>query len=157
MLIYFMCCGPRAARMQARELMAQAWGRPPVEVFTSLSAEPVAAASLGQVYRGRLVPELGGLEVAVKVQRPRVRDSVALDLYLMRTAAVALQVFPEVITACLFRHMLCCLVSSVLSCSLSLVLSCHVVLCRLSLDAELFSVALLQLCNFALLLGLPAR
>ena len=36
--------------------------------FKSLSAEPVAAASLGQVYRG-VLPD--GREVAVKVQRPR--------------------------------------------------------------------------------------
>ncbi len=54
------------------------------EIFSELSATPVAAASLGQVYRGRL---LTGEEVAVKVQRPNLRPVISLDLYLMRWAA----------------------------------------------------------------------
>lgn len=53
-------------------------------VFSELSPTPVAAASLGQVYRGRL---LTGEEVAVKVQRPNLRPTLTLDLYLMRWAA----------------------------------------------------------------------
>jgi predicted unusual protein kinase regulating ubiquinone biosynthesis (AarF/ABC1/UbiB family) len=58
--------------------------RPISEVFTELSPKPVAAASLGQVYRGRLVT---GEEVAVKVQRPNLRPVITLDLYLMRWMA----------------------------------------------------------------------
>jgi predicted unusual protein kinase regulating ubiquinone biosynthesis (AarF/ABC1/UbiB family) len=54
------------------------------EVFRELSSRPVAAASLGQVYRGRL---LSGEEVAVKVQRPNLRPLLTKDLYLMRWAA----------------------------------------------------------------------
>lgn len=55
-----------------------------------------AAGGAGaQVYRGRLAG-LGGGEVAIKVLRPRVLASVALDLYLMRTAALALQRLPSV-------------------------------------------------------------
>ncbi len=54
------------------------------EVFSELSPKPVAAASLGQVYRGRLY---SGEEVAVKVQRPNLRPVITLDLYLMRWAA----------------------------------------------------------------------
>ncbi|MEA5502270.1 AarF/ABC1/UbiB kinase family protein [Halotia wernerae UHCC 0503] len=54
------------------------------ESFSELSPTPVAAASLGQVYRGRLVT---GEEVAVKVQRPHLRPVITLDLYLMRWAA----------------------------------------------------------------------
>ena len=44
-----------------------------------------------QVYYGVLQPELGGVEVAVKVQRPGVLEAVALDLLLMRSVAVAIQ------------------------------------------------------------------
>ncbi|GAX36879.1 ABC1 kinase family protein [Nodularia sp. NIES-3585] len=58
--------------------------RPISEVYSELSANPVAAASLGQVYRGRL---LTGEEVAVKVQRPNLRPVITLDLYLMRWIA----------------------------------------------------------------------
>ncbi|GAA6620299.1 ABC1 kinase family protein [Scytonema sp. NUACC26] len=54
------------------------------EIFSELSPNPVAAASLGQVYRGRLIT---GEEVAVKVQRPNLRPILSLDLYLMRWAA----------------------------------------------------------------------
>jgi predicted unusual protein kinase regulating ubiquinone biosynthesis (AarF/ABC1/UbiB family) len=54
------------------------------EIFCELSPRPVAAASLGQVYRGRLV---SGEEVAVKVQRPNLRPLLTKDLYLMRWVA----------------------------------------------------------------------
>lgn len=52
--------------------------------FSQLSEQPVAAASLGQVYRARLHT---GEEVAVKVQRPNLLPILSLDLYLMRWAA----------------------------------------------------------------------
>jgi predicted unusual protein kinase regulating ubiquinone biosynthesis (AarF/ABC1/UbiB family) len=58
--------------------------RPIDEIFSELSPTPIAAASLGQVYRGRLY---SGEEVAVKVQRPNLRPVLTLDLYLMRWAA----------------------------------------------------------------------
>jgi predicted unusual protein kinase regulating ubiquinone biosynthesis (AarF/ABC1/UbiB family) len=54
------------------------------EVFSEISPDPIAAASLGQVYRARLH---NGEEVAVKVQRPNLRPVLTLDLYLMRWAA----------------------------------------------------------------------
>lgn len=54
------------------------------EIYQEISPEPVAAASLGQVYRARLH---SGEEVAVKVQRPGLRPKLALDLYLIRTLA----------------------------------------------------------------------
>merc|ERR1719498_102351 len=56
-------------------------GQPLGELFAELSPEPVAAASLGQVYRGRL---MSGEEVAVKVQRPGIADSIAVDMLLLR-------------------------------------------------------------------------
>ncbi|MHC5726779.1 MAG: ABC1 kinase family protein, partial [Nostoc sp.] len=58
--------------------------RPIHESFSELSPNPVAAASLGQVYRGRL---LSGEEVAVKVQRPNLHPVITRDLYLMRWGA----------------------------------------------------------------------
>jgi predicted unusual protein kinase regulating ubiquinone biosynthesis (AarF/ABC1/UbiB family) len=58
--------------------------RPINESFSELSPHPVAAASLGQVYRGRLIT---GEEVAVKVQRPNLRPTLTRDLYLLRWGA----------------------------------------------------------------------
>ena len=46
-------------------------------LFAKLSASPIAAASLGQVYRGTLAD--GGAEVAVKVQRLSARRQILLD------------------------------------------------------------------------------
>lgn len=57
---------------------------PIADTFSEISPDPVAAASLGQVYRARL---FSGEEVAVKVQRPNLHPILTLDLYLMRWAA----------------------------------------------------------------------
>ncbi|MCA1994739.1 MAG: AarF/ABC1/UbiB kinase family protein [Coleofasciculus sp. S288] len=59
-------------------------GRPLQELYREISPNPVAAASLGQVYRA-ILPT--GEEVAVKVQRPNLLPIITLDLYLMRWAA----------------------------------------------------------------------
>ena len=50
-------------------------------VFELVESEPVAAASIGQVYRARLISN--GDEVAIKIQRPRCEDIIALDLYVL--------------------------------------------------------------------------
>lgn len=60
-------------------------GRSVDEVYREISPNPIAAASLGQVYRAILH---SGEEVAVKVQRPNLRPILSLDLYLMRCGAV---------------------------------------------------------------------
>lgn len=59
-------------------------GYSPEEIYRDMSPHPIAAASLGQVYRARL---RSGEEVAVKVQRPNLLPTLTLDLYLMRWAA----------------------------------------------------------------------
>ncbi|MBE9080441.1 AarF/ABC1/UbiB kinase family protein [Romeria aff. gracilis LEGE 07310] len=68
-----------AYRIIEREL-----GRTPDEVYSFISDQPVAAASLGQVYQARLY---SGEEVAVKVQRPNLLPLLSRDLFLMRWAA----------------------------------------------------------------------
>jgi len=55
------------------------------ELYGHLDAEPISAASLGQVYRGTL-PD--GRPVAVKVQRPGLREQITLDLYIVRNIAI---------------------------------------------------------------------
>ncbi|MBD0335403.1 MAG: AarF/ABC1/UbiB kinase family protein [Cyanobacteria bacterium Co-bin13] len=68
----------------ARAIIEQELGLAPEEVYSTFSADPVAAASLGQVYKARL---FSGEEVAVKVQRPNLLPSLCRDLFLMRWAA----------------------------------------------------------------------
>jgi len=62
-------------------VIEQELGRPPREIYAEISEQPVAAASLGQVYRGRLKT---GEEVAIKVQRPGIGESIAVDMLLLR-------------------------------------------------------------------------
>jgi len=69
----------------ARSIIEAELGRPIDEVFSELSQEPIAAASLAQVYKGKLLSN--GLEVAVKVQRPEALPTISKDLYVMRKAA----------------------------------------------------------------------
>jgi predicted unusual protein kinase regulating ubiquinone biosynthesis (AarF/ABC1/UbiB family) len=59
-------------------------GKRPEEIYAEISAEPIAAASLGQVYKGRLKT---GEEVAIKVQRPGLNRRISLDIYIMRLLA----------------------------------------------------------------------
>lgn len=68
----------------AYDIIEQELDRSVEEIYKQISPQPVAAASLGQVYRARLY---SGEEVAVKVQRPNLLPVLTLDLYLMRWAA----------------------------------------------------------------------
>ncbi len=59
-------------------------GKAVAEIYEQLDREPISAASLGQVHRGVLK---GGQRVAVKVQRPGLREQITLDLYIVRNIA----------------------------------------------------------------------
>tara|TARA_B100000614_G_scaffold232186_1_gene226665 strand:- start:2277 stop:4130 length:1854 start_codon:yes stop_codon:yes gene_type:complete len=53
-------------------------------IFSSIDKEPISAASLGQVHKATLK---NGDSVAVKVQRPGLREQITLDLYIVRNIA----------------------------------------------------------------------
>jgi len=59
--------------------------------FEYIDTTPLAAASLGQVYRARLKPPRGasgpGEQVVIKVQRPRIEELVRTDLAALRVVA----------------------------------------------------------------------
>jgi len=59
-------------------------GVPVEQIYAELDREPISAASLGQVHRGTLI---SGERVAVKVQRPGLREQITLDLYIVRNIA----------------------------------------------------------------------
>jgi len=60
-------------------------GAPVDQLFEEFPDHPVAAASLGQVYRAKPV---GGSWVAVKVQRPRLTEQLRRDMVLIRLLGV---------------------------------------------------------------------
>jgi ubiquinone biosynthesis protein len=66
-----------APREHVEELLDDELGAPSSEVFASFDWHPLAAASIGQVYRAQLHD---GSSVVVKVQRPGVGDTVEVDL-----------------------------------------------------------------------------
>ncbi|KAL3694793.1 hypothetical protein R1sor_008444 [Riccia sorocarpa] len=80
----------------AMALIEEELGKPWTEIYSELSESPIAAASLGQVYKGRL-RETGEI-VAVKVQRPYVLETVTVDLFVIRRLGVALRRFPQIAT-----------------------------------------------------------
>ena len=59
-------------------------GAPISSIYAQLDSEPISAASLGQVHKGVLK---SGEVVAVKVQRPGLREQITLDLYIVRNIA----------------------------------------------------------------------
>jgi predicted unusual protein kinase regulating ubiquinone biosynthesis (AarF/ABC1/UbiB family) len=63
------------------------------KAFSEFEREPLAAASLGQVHRAAL---RDGRPVAVKVQRPRIREQMAEDLDAMQTIAEFFDAHTEV-------------------------------------------------------------
>lgn len=73
---------PRFDDDVAFEIVNSELGVPFDELFELIGDGPVAAASIGQVYKARL--KATGDIVAVKIQRPNCEDTIALDLYILR-------------------------------------------------------------------------
>jgi predicted unusual protein kinase regulating ubiquinone biosynthesis (AarF/ABC1/UbiB family) len=68
-------------------------GQPLTTLYAEMDAEPIAAASLGQVYRARLH---SGEEVAVKVQRPQLKEIISFDIAILyRLVKVTNRLFPK--------------------------------------------------------------
>jgi predicted unusual protein kinase regulating ubiquinone biosynthesis (AarF/ABC1/UbiB family) len=67
-------------------------GRKVQEAYAEIDAEPIAAASLGQVYRARLRT---GEEVAVKVQRPHLAEIIGFDIAILYNLTQFMRRFPQ--------------------------------------------------------------
>ncbi|KAJ6697655.1 CHAPERONE-ACTIVITY OF BC1 COMPLEX CABC1 -RELATED [Salix purpurea] len=69
----------------AFNIIEEELGQPLEAVFSNISPQTIAAASLGQVYRATL--RATGEDVAIKVQRPQIEPIIFRDLFLFRTLA----------------------------------------------------------------------
>ena len=90
---------PPFSTEEARNIIESELGSRIEEIFVMFPNEPIAAASLGQVYKATISTSSGdnnndgsgsgGLErdVAVKVQRPNIMNQIALDMHLIREVA----------------------------------------------------------------------
>src|SRR4051794_14682443 len=68
---------PPVSWKDMRKVLASDWGEKPEQVLAHIEPEPAAAASIGQVYRGRTAE---GRDVAIKIQYPGVAESVEADM-----------------------------------------------------------------------------
>jgi ubiquinone biosynthesis protein len=69
---------------EAKQVVEKEFGENINVIFSSFEAEPIAAASIGQVHHARLI---SGEDVAVKVMRPGVEKQVDTDLAIMMSLA----------------------------------------------------------------------
>ncbi|MFH2055614.1 MAG: AarF/ABC1/UbiB kinase family protein [bacterium] len=72
---------------QVREIIREELGKEIEQLFTTFDREPIASASLSQVHRAVLK---SGEQVAVKVQRPLVREVMSKDVAILRDLAALL-------------------------------------------------------------------
>jgi ubiquinone biosynthesis protein len=70
---------------EAEQIIQQELGARTSKLFAEFDVEPIAAASLGQVHRALM---RDGRRVAVKVQRPNIRDTILEDLAALKELAV---------------------------------------------------------------------
>ena len=69
---------------KAMELIEEDLNKKINEIFLTIDKDPISAASLGQVHKAVLKNKK---TVAVKVQRPGLREQITLDLYIVRNIA----------------------------------------------------------------------
>jgi predicted unusual protein kinase regulating ubiquinone biosynthesis (AarF/ABC1/UbiB family) len=84
---------PAFSTAEAFQIIESELGRSVHECYPEIDSEPIAAASLGQVYRARLAT---GEEVAVKVQRPNLEATIAFDIAILyRLVKLTNRFFPK--------------------------------------------------------------
>jgi predicted unusual protein kinase regulating ubiquinone biosynthesis (AarF/ABC1/UbiB family) len=79
---------------EAMRIIERELGRPVSDLYAEIDPQPVAAASLGQVYRARLH---SGETVAVKVQRPKLESVINFDLAVLRRIVRFMNRFPKLV------------------------------------------------------------
>ncbi len=72
---------------QAKKIIEEELKRPPNKIFTSFGPNPIASASISQVYKAKVRNKI----VAVKVQRPHIKETVKTDIELMYKLAELLE------------------------------------------------------------------
>lgn len=70
------------------EVLCAEYAGPLNEIFAYIDPVPLGSASIAQVHRGKLI---SGQDVAIKVQRPRVKETMAQDIEIMRGLSARLK------------------------------------------------------------------
>ncbi len=85
---------PSFPHEEAMQIIERELGGPVNELYAEIDSQPIAAASLGQVYRARL---FSGETVAVKVQRPKLEQTINFDIAVLRRIARFMARYPRLV------------------------------------------------------------
>jgi len=85
---------PPFAHEEAMQIIERELGKSVHELYAEIEPQPIAAASLGQVYRARLH---SGEIVAVKVQRPDLAKAINFDIAVLRRIARFMARYPRLV------------------------------------------------------------
>lgn len=85
---------PAFPTVEARDIIESELKAKIEDIFRSFEEEPIAAASLGQVYRAVLQT---GQVVAVKVQRPDIEEQIDFDITVLHRLTHRLERYPNLI------------------------------------------------------------
>ena len=77
----------------AFEIITNELGRLITSIFSELDPTPIASASLGQVYKGKLLDT--NKEVIIKVQRPNLKQLIEEDVFILKTVAKEIIKYPK--------------------------------------------------------------
>ena len=67
---------------EIKEVIEKELGKPINEIYKEIDEKPLGSASIGQVHKGILLEN--NKEVAIKVQKPNVRETIESDLNIMK-------------------------------------------------------------------------
>src|SRR3984957_4715305 len=73
------------------EILRADLARPSTEIFASIDPAPLASASIAQVHAAKLI---GGQDVVIKVQRPKIGEVVEADLRVLKMMARVMSMLP---------------------------------------------------------------
>ncbi len=77
---------------EVEEIFLSETGKKPSELFQEFNEQPMAAASIGQAHRARIKDDK---EVVIKVQRPNIENTIAVDLEILAHLASLMEQYLE--------------------------------------------------------------
>ena len=78
----------------AFEIITNELKRPITSIFSQIDYSPIASASLGQVYKGKLLDI--EKDVIIKVQRPNLRQTIEEDVFILKAIAKQAMNYPAI-------------------------------------------------------------
>ncbi|MEK9184044.1 MAG: AarF/UbiB family protein, partial [Patescibacteria group bacterium] len=82
-LLKLLSAAPEIPFIEMHKVFIKEMGEPVGKFFAEFDATPVASASMAQVYEAQLPAEAGGSKVAVKIQRPGIKEVFEADFLII--------------------------------------------------------------------------